>query len=67
MRHTLTTKEAHDRLLRFRDVRELTGLSEGFFRNQIARGALPVVRFGARALRVRTQDLDAFIEARRGR
>lgn len=66
MRHTLITKEAQ-RLLRFRDVRELTGLSEGYIRSQIARGALPVVRFGARALRVKKQDLDAFIEARRGR
>lgn len=52
----LTAREAADRLaVSLRTLRTIT-----------SEGALPVVRVGARGLRIHPEDLDRFIEERRG-
>ena len=54
------------RLLTAAEVAEALALSERSVRSLIAQGALPVVRVGARAVRVHPDDLQRFIQERRG-
>ncbi len=53
-----------DRLVTRRDVARRTALSESYIRRLTDEGELPHYRFG-RAVRYRTDDVDAFLEARR--
>ena len=54
------------RLLTVAQAAEALALSERSTRSLIAEGALPVIRVGARAVRVHPDDLRRFIEERRG-
>ncbi len=53
-------------LLTVAQASEALALSERSTRSLIAAGSLPVVRVGARAVRVHPEDLRRFIEERRG-
>ncbi len=53
----LTAQEAADRL----------NVSLRTLRTRIAAGQLPVIRFSARCLRIRSEDLDAYVRSRRRR
>jgi excisionase family DNA binding protein len=57
---------SHLKLLKVKEVQEITGLSEPTLRRLIACGALPVVRNGGvgSAVRVRKVDLERYIESR---
>jgi excisionase family DNA binding protein len=46
---------------------EILGVSERSFRSLIAEGSIAVVRLSARAVRIHPEDLERFIEERRGR
>ncbi len=46
-------------------VAQVLALSERSVRSLIAEGSLPVIRVGARAVRVHPEDLLSFIEGRR--
>lgn len=52
-----------ERLLSFRETRDILGISEAFLHRIIREGGLPVVKIGDRIL-VRPSDLHAFIEER---
>jgi len=54
------------RLLTAREAADRLAVSLRTLRSIIGKGALPVVRVGARGLRVHPEDLDLFIEERRG-
>lgn len=54
------------RLLTAREAADRLAVSLRTLRTIISQGALPVVRVGARGLRVHPEDLDRFIEDRRG-
>lgn len=54
------------RLLLVDEAAERSQLSAAFWRREITRGALPVVRLG-RAVRIDERDFLAHLEARRGR
>ncbi len=43
------------------DISEATGLSMGFLRNEVRRGALPIRKFGRRVL-VLDEDLKIYLE-----
>ncbi len=53
-------------LLTVAQAADVLALSERSTRALIAEGALPVIRVGARAVRVHPDDLRRFIEERRG-
>jgi len=42
------------------EISEATGLSEGYLRNEVKRGALPIKKFGRRVL-VLESDLDKYL------
>jgi excisionase family DNA binding protein len=52
-----------DPLLTVKQAEGYAGLSASLFRRRIADGSLPVVRFGARAVRIRRSTLDAYLAA----
>jgi hypothetical protein len=58
----LAQENGLERLLTIADVEDLTSKSETFWRRQVARGALPVVRIG-RGVRVKVSDLQRFLYA----
>jgi len=53
------------RLLTVRDAVETLNVTERTLRSWLAAGRLPVVRFSARCIRIRPEDLEAFIVQRR--
>ena len=52
-------------LLTIARVAQVLALSERSVRSLIAEGSLPVIRVGARAVRVHPEDLAGFIDGRR--
>jgi excisionase family DNA binding protein len=54
------------RLLTAREAADRLAVSLRTLRTIISEGALPVVRVGTRGLRVHPEDLDRFVEERRG-
>lgn len=58
----MAEENALERLLTIADVEDLISKSETFWRRQVARGALPVVRIG-RGVRVKVSDLQRFLYA----
>ena len=65
-RQKLAELDGAIRLLTVAQAAEALSLSERSTRTLIAEGALPVVRVGARAVRIHPDDLRRFIEERRG-
>ncbi|MCX6470367.1 MAG: helix-turn-helix domain-containing protein [Corynebacteriales bacterium] len=57
------TSRARQRMLSLQDVAEELGVSVRSVRRWIADGRLPHVRPSARVIRIRAEDLDAFIAA----
>ena len=53
------------RLLTVRDAVERLNVTERTLRAWLAAGKLPAVRLSARCIRIRPEDLEAFIEGRR--
>ena len=65
-RAKLTELDGIIRLLTVAQAAEALALSERSIRSLIAAGSLPIVRVGARGVRVHPEDLRRFIEERRG-
>ena len=65
-RQKLAELEGAIRLLTCAQAAEALAVSERSTRTLIADGSLPVVRVGARAVRIHPDDLRRFIEERRG-
>lgn len=61
MLQNTSTPTNPDPLLTVRQAEEYAGLSASLFRRRIADHSLPVVRFGARAVRIRKSDLDDYL------